>query len=241
MTRLIYNASERWYDAARGGTGLGDRLSAYRGVPGQAGRAALSAIVTPSSSMKAASANDADGSRPESRVFAAIAVIALPIILSILPSRYQLLPKGIPFVLGLALAVPMLAAQFASNKAFWTRVEGFAAAVILPLATCFQLALLAILLRDMAKAHSNISGMTLLTTSIAIWVTNILVFALAYWQVDRGSPGGRVTGFHGRADLSFSHGDPSDNFPADWRPVFADSSRLRLTPRPRLVPPTSFP
>ncbi|MFY9664968.1 MAG: hypothetical protein WAL67_06235 [Candidatus Cybelea sp.] len=143
-------------------------------------------------------------------------------ILSILPSRYQLLPEGLPFLLALALAVPMLAAQFARNRAFWSRAERYAAVIILPLATCFQLALLAILVRDMAKAHSNISGMTLLTTSIAIWATNILVFSLAYWQIDRGGPSGRVAGFHGRSDLSFSHGDPSDNFPADWRPVFAD-------------------
>jgi uncharacterized membrane protein len=172
--------------------------------------------------MKAGAASDAAGSRPESRVFAAIALIALPVILSILPSRYQLLPEGIPFLVALALTIPMLAAQFARNKPFWTRTERYAAAIILPLATFFQLVLLAILLRDMAKPHSNVSGMTLLTTAIAIWATNILVFALAYWQVDRGGPSGRAAGFHGRADLSFSHGDPSDHFPDDWRPVFAD-------------------
>jgi hypothetical protein len=172
--------------------------------------------------VKPDAAKEADNSQPQSRIFAALALIALPVILSILPSRYQLLPRGFPFLCALALAVPMLAAQFARNRALWTRIERYAAATILPLATCFQLALLALLLRDMAKAHSNISGMTLLTTAIAIWATNILVFALAYWQVDRGGPGGRVTGFHGRADLSFSHGDPSDNFPSDWRPVFAD-------------------
>jgi uncharacterized membrane protein len=173
------------------------------------------------SDLRSDDASDA-GSRPESRAFAALALIALPAILSILPSRYQLLPRGVPFLLALALAVPMLAAQFASNRTFWTRVERYAAAIILPLATGFQLALLAILLRDMARPHSNIGGMTLLTTSIAIWATNILVFALAYWQVDRGGPEGRVSGFHGRADLSFPHGDPDDHFPADWRPVFAD-------------------
>jgi hypothetical protein len=172
--------------------------------------------------VKAGAASDAPSSRPESRVFAALALIALPAILAILPSRYQLLPRGVPFLFGLVMAIPTLAAQFAPNKDRWTRLERYAAAIVLPLATCFQLALLAILLRDMAKAHSNISGMTLLTTSIAIWVTNILVFALAYWQIDRGGPSGRVAGFHGRADLSFSHGDPSDNFPADWRPIFPD-------------------
>jgi hypothetical protein len=85
-----------------------------------------------------------------------------------------------------------------------------------------MLVLLAYLLRDMARVHSGISGLTLLTTSIAIWTENILVFALAYWQIDRGGPTGRVKGFRGRADFTFPIGNPSDGVPDDWRPVFAD-------------------
>ena len=74
----------------------------------------------------------------------------------------------------------------------------------------------------MARAHSGVSGLTLLTSAIAIWSTNILVFAVAYWQLDRGGPYGRATGWTGRADFSFTRGDPSDGVPEDWQPVFAD-------------------
>ena len=187
--------------------------------------------------------------RPESRVFAALALLSLPSILTFLPGRYQLLPKPIPFVAAVALAIPMLAAGFTTANPLWTRLERWTAAIVLPFATCVELALLALLLRDMARAHSGISGLMLLTTSIAIWTTNILVFALAYWQVDRGGPVGRTTGWEGRADFSFPRGDPSDRVPADWRPIFADylalafntsaafspTDVLPLTPRAKMM------
>lgn len=160
--------------------------------------------------------------RPESRIFPAIAVLALPAILSLLPGRYQIVPRGLQFVPGLALAIPMLAAQFNPSNPLWDRAERYIAAIVLPLATCIELTLLALVIRDMARPHPGLSGLTLLTTAIAVWTTNILVFALAYWLVDRDGPTGRVRGFTGRADFSFSHGDPSDNVPADWHPIFAD-------------------
>ena len=126
------------------------------------------------------------------------------------------------FIPGLALAIPMLAAQFRSSNPFWARVERYAAAIVLPLATCIELTLLALVIRDMASSHPGLSGLTLLTTSMAVWTNNILVFSLAYWLIDRGGPTGRVRGFTGRADFSFSRGDPSDNVPADWHPIFVD-------------------
>ena len=151
-----------------------------------------------------------------------LAVIALPVILSILPARYQALPREVPFAGALALAVTMLAAQFARKKAFWMHAERYTAAIVLSLVTVLQLILLTHLLRDMAKVHPEIGAITLLTTAISIWTTNILIFALTYWQLDRGGPTGRGQGFHGRADFSFTRGYPSDGVPADWRPIFAD-------------------
>ncbi|HEX3370316.1 MAG TPA: hypothetical protein VHS56_12120 [Candidatus Cybelea sp.] len=158
----------------------------------------------------------------QSRIYAALAVLALPVILAILPGRYQLVPLWVPFVAAAVLAIPMVAAGMAPGSLFWRRAERTTAAVILPVGALMEFVLLALLLRDMARAHSGISGLTLLTTSIAIWTQNILIFALAYWQIDRGGPAGRVSGWQGRTDFSFPRGDPEDNVPADWLPVFAD-------------------
>jgi hypothetical protein len=158
----------------------------------------------------------------ESRFFPATVVLALPIIIQFLPDRFQIVPRGFPFIAGVALAIPMLVAGFAPTNRSWARVERITAAIVLPLAVLVELVTLAYLLRDMAKVHSGISGLTLLATSISIWTTNVLVFALAYWQIDRGGPFGRHNGWQGRTDFTFPRGDPHDNVPENWQPIFAD-------------------
>jgi hypothetical protein len=187
--------------------------------------------------------------RAESRVFPALAVVALPIILALLPSRYQLLPRGVPFVAAVALAIPMFLAGLSSKKEAAWRTERYVAAVVLPLTILLNLIMLALLLRDMASKQPGLSGLTLLTTSIGIWVTNILIFALVYWLTDRGGPEGRAVGWKGRSDFTFPRGDPSDNFPANWQPIFADylalafntsaafspTDVLPLTPRAKML------
>jgi hypothetical protein len=187
--------------------------------------------------------------RAESRIFPALAVVALPIILAFLPARYQLMPRGVPFVGAVALAITMFLAGFSSKKESAWRAERYVGAVVLPLTVLVNLIVLAFLLEDMASKHPGMSGLTLLTTSIGIWVSNILVFALAYWLTDRGGPEGRTTGWAGRSDFSFPRGDPSDNFPADWQPIFADylalafntsaafspTDVLPLTPRAKML------
>ncbi|HXO18190.1 MAG TPA: hypothetical protein VN909_08460, partial [Candidatus Dormibacteraeota bacterium] len=117
------------------------------------------------------------GKLPESRIFPALTVVALPTMLSFLPQRYQLVPRAVGFIAAAALAIPMLAAGFASPTSPWRRIERYAAAIILPFATVVELITLSHLLRDMAKVHSGLGGVTLLTTSVGIWTTNVLVFA----------------------------------------------------------------
>jgi hypothetical protein len=161
-------------------------------------------------------------SHRESHIFPALAVIALLLMLAYLPQRYEIVPRFVQFLIGAALAVPMLAAGFFPANSLLSRAERYSVIVVLPLATCLALVLLAFIVRDMARPHSGVSGLTLLSTSIGIWVTNVLVFALGYWQLDRGGPMGRTGNWHGRADFTFPRGDPSDCVPPDWQPGFAD-------------------
>lgn len=151
-----------------------------------------------------------------------IAVLMLPIFSAVLPGKYQLMPRGIPFATGLALAIPMVLAGFFPTNRTFVRLERLAAAIVIPFAVAVEIALLALLFINMVKAHSQLSGLTLLTTSIAIWINNIVIFALIYWQIDRGGPSGRSTGWNGRSDFTFPRGDPCDNFPENWKPSFPD-------------------
>src|SRR5205085_7168634 len=41
--------------------------------------------------------------------------------------------------------------------------------------------------------HKHVqNGRGLILSGIAIWLTNVLIFALWYWQLDRGGPGNRA-------------------------------------------------
>ena len=179
--------------------------------------------------------------RREPRLFAALGILAVPLILAELPERYQLMPRSLLFVIAAALAIPMLGAQFARENTRWQRWERYSAAVILPLGAVFEFVLLALILRDMARAHPNLSGLTLLTTSIWIWTTNVLIFSLMYWQIDRGGPAGRAGAPHRRADFTFPRGEPSDGVPEDWRPIYVDYLALAFNTSAAFTPTDVLP
>lgn len=160
--------------------------------------------------------------RGETRIFPALAVLVLPAFLAALPSRYQLMPREFPFASGAALAVPMLLAGFFPSIQIFARIERYAIAIGAPFAVAVEIALLGVLFVDMVRPSSGIDGLTLLTTSIAIWVNNVMIFALVYWEIDRGGPAGRASGWKGRVDFTFPGGDPSDGVPEDWQPRFVD-------------------
>ncbi len=181
------------------------------------------------------------GERRESRLYAVLVIFTVPFILAFLPGRYQVMPRFVMFVAAFALAIPMLGAQYARDNAAWVRWERYCAAVVLPLAIALEFVLLALLLRDMARAHPNLTGLTLLTTSIWIWTTNVLIFALFYWHVDRGGPSRRSLGWRGRADFSFPRGDPDDGVPQNWQPVFADYFALAFNTSAAFTPTDVLP
>jgi len=183
----------------------------------------------------------ASGERRESRVYAALAIFAVPCILAFLPARYKIMPSFLMFVAAGALLIPMIGAQYARNGARWMRWERYCAAVVLPLSIALEFVLLTLLLRDMARAHPNLSGLTLLTTSIWIWTTNVLIFALFYWHIDRGGPSKRPTGWRGRADFSFPRGEPEDGVPEDWHPIFADYFALAFNTSAAFTPTDVLP
>jgi len=62
---------------------------------------------------------------------------------------------------------------------------------------------------------------TLLRSAAALWVTNVLVFALWYWKLDGGGPLGRETG-RGKWKRSFLFPQMMPGGDASWTPEFMD-------------------
>lgn len=69
----------------------------------------------------------------------------------------------------------------------------------------------------------------LLITGAAIWLTNVIVFALWYWECDRGGPARRVKGERRYPDFLFAQMQNPELAPPDWEPGFADYLYLSFT------------
>ena len=106
------------------------------------------------------------------------------------------------------------------------------------------------LIGEMLNRSAEIDGMQLLTSSIAVWVTNVLMFSMLYWQIDRGGPEARVNNAGARPDWLFpQEGAPAKDVPDGWQPTFIDylylgystatafstTDVMPLTPRAKLL------
>ena len=69
----------------------------------------------------------------------------------------------------------------------------------------------------------------LLLTGGAIWLTNVIVFALWYWEFDRGGPVGRMLATHSFPDFQFPQMENPDLAPPDWEARFVDYFYLSFT------------
>jgi hypothetical protein len=62
----------------------------------------------------------------------------------------------------------------------------------------------------------------LLITGGAIWLTNVIAFALWYWEFDRGGPVARALAIKPYPDFQFPQMENPSLAPEDWEPLFVD-------------------
>jgi hypothetical protein len=63
----------------------------------------------------------------------------------------------------------------------------------------------------------------------SIYLTNIIAFALWYWELDRGGPAARSHGIECYPDFLFPQMSSPDMAPPDWEPTFVDYLYLSIT------------
>jgi uncharacterized membrane protein len=62
----------------------------------------------------------------------------------------------------------------------------------------------------------------LLLSGTSIWLTNIIIFSLWFWDLDRGGPGSRAEAIHQHPDFIFPQMSDPNYAPNDWHPNFFD-------------------
>jgi hypothetical protein len=63
----------------------------------------------------------------------------------------------------------------------------------------------------MVRCSNELTGIQLLTSSIAVWATNVLIFSVVYWRTDRGGPEARANRASTKPDWLF----PQEGVPED--------------------------
>jgi uncharacterized membrane protein len=90
--------------------------------------------------------------------------------------------------------------------------------------------------------HHNVEdGRELIGAGVLIWLTNFLIFALWYWEMDRGGPGLRAAGHDGAPDFLFPQMTDDRVEPIAWRPRFIDYLYVSLTNATAFSPTDTMP
>jgi hypothetical protein len=107
--------------------------------------------------------------------------------------------------------------------------------------TLMNFGALARLIEAILAGHAG-SGRTLLLDAVNIWATNVIIFALWFWALDRGGPAGQILGTGRGNDFLFTQqqtGEPK-RFP-NWSPGFIDYLFLAFTNATAFSPADTFP
>jgi hypothetical protein len=94
---------------------------------------------------------------------------------------------------------------------------------------------------DITTRHGSGGAATLLAGGGAVWLINVLTFAVWYWEFDRGGPLARALGTHPYPDLLFPQMSTPDVAPRDWEPEFVDYLYLAFTNSTAFSPTDTLP
>ena len=136
----------------------------------------------------------------------------------------------------LVLVILLLAVPLAELSPGRVRNGSFALLALLVAADAFAVG--ALLVALVGSSSASLSAGELLAHGTVVWLSNIITFALLFWQVDEGGP--RLRAEHGRPDPDFQF--PQDvNRRARWSPRLSDYLYVALTNAIAVSPTDTMP
>ncbi len=135
-------------------------------------------------------------------------------------------PHGLIVATEIALAVilGLTAGRRHLRKGHLYRMLSFFLLGLISLANITSFALVAKLL---IFESTGLSGREVLVAALAIFLTNIIIFALWYWEIDSPGLTGTRWSKHDK-DFHFTEQDLGKDY-ADWQPTFGDYLYLSMT------------
>jgi uncharacterized membrane protein len=99
---------------------------------------------------------------------------------------------------------------------------------------------LVLLVHFLLKGKSE-SGRQLILAGGGLWLTNILLFGLWYWEIDRGGPLARRTDAPADPDFLFPQMSEPEFAPSDWDPGLVDYLYVSFTNAAAFSPTDTMP
>jgi len=162
------------------------------------------------------------GIRNESRWPPALVLLVAVFLVRVLPGRDKVIPFWVSYVAVIVVIVTMVAVALTRGNKRWLRVEWWVIVVVAGVYIANTIVELADMVGIITLHSSAMSSYSLLSSSVVIWVVNVLTFSLLFWQVDRGGPYGRACGLRQRHDWVFPQPPTPEDLPPDWQPEFLD-------------------
>ena len=186
----------------------------------------------------------------ENRLPPALAVVVALLAYALLPPALQLFGGYVIPAIEVLLLIALVATnpRRITRETRWSRIASIGLAVFVIVTNMVSLGLL------IAELSSKPpSGQNLLLGAMQIWVTNVIGFALLYWEMDRGGPVARHRVRRDQlrpADWRFSHDENkgavsevrrTSSELSGWVPVFIDFLYLSVTNSSAFSPTDTMP
>jgi len=164
----------------------------------------------------------------ESSIPAIIAIGVAVVLEATLAARVANRPRARVIGLGVALlvAIVIVTPRRLDQR---SRVLRGLSLLVIALISLANIASGARLVIDLVNQQGIRDAERLLLTGGSIWLTNVIVFSLWYWQFDGGGPVARALTPSGVPDFLFPQMTSKEYAPPDWRPEYVDYLYLSFT------------
>jgi uncharacterized membrane protein len=157
--------------------------------------------------------------RPEPRWPASLALLSCVVLYVILPNRLVVGPR---WILPVLVALPLfpLSARRHRHPDESPHIRRITLSLI-GLVTIANVTSMALLVHHLLSTQVT-QGRNLIYAAVSVWLTNVIVYGLWFWEIDRGGPNLRAGGAERLPDIQFPQMENPQFAPKGWRPRFSD-------------------
>jgi len=164
----------------------------------------------------------------ESRLPVLLALVGAITLQLLIPKGYTLVPRW-PLLTAEVLLLAVLVVLNPMRLTRSTQLGKYASWALLAGITVDNTLSAALLDARIISGEVSNNAALLLGSGAAIFVTNIIVFGIWYWELDRGGPFARRAGDQPYPDFMFPQMENPKVAKPDWRPTFIDYLYVSVT------------